>query len=168
MQYDDTNLELDPGWRRALRTWASGTWKPGDVVSDAWLYTELGTTPPASGTKEDFDKFRLKWLAEFSRFHERLRDEFQLALIRDEGGYRVLTASEQLSFARDEGRRRIKSALRWQAEMLHTTNVGALTSVEQSAHADAMARLARLRSFSRQLTLPTTTALALDAPSEKP
>jgi len=85
---DDPNLELNPGWRRALRTWAAGTWKPGDIVPDAWIYIETGTAPPADGwrTKEDADKWRLKWLAEFQKFHEHLRDEYQLALIRDEGG----------------------------------------------------------------------------------
>lgn len=151
---DDPNLELNPGWRRALRHWGEGTWKPGDIVSDAWLYTELGTTPPQSGTKDDFDRWRLRWLGQFSEFHERLRDQFQIALVRDEGGYRVMTSSEQLSFARDEGRRRMRAALRWQADMLLTTNVGALTDAEQAAHADAMAKLSRLRSFSRQLALP--------------
>lgn len=154
MLYDDPNLELMPGWRRAFRTFGEAGYKQGDVVPLAWFQSELGVDPPENGTEQMFSALRLKWLNEFSRFHERLRDERQLALIRDGDGYRVMTPSEQLRYAQGEMRRRVRSALRFGAEYLMTTDVSALTETEQAQHADALARLSRVRSATKALAAP--------------
>jgi hypothetical protein len=52
--------------------------------------------------------------------------------------------------AQEEGRRRIRSALRFQTRMLVNTDVTALTDRERQEHTDAIARLARLRLLNRR------------------
>lgn len=151
---DDPNLDRMPGWRRCLLSFNEAGYKPGDAVAVAWLENELGVTYPKTGSAEEFEAARLRWLHEFGRFHERLRDDRQLFLRRDGECYQVLTASEQLAYAQAEGRRRVKNALRWQADALASTNVNALTDAERAQHADAMARLARARSFTREMLPP--------------
>jgi hypothetical protein len=153
MEADDPNIELMPGWRRAVRAFGEKGFKPGDLIEAKWLEQELGVERPDVGTADEFDRARLRWIQEFSRFHERIRDDRLLALRREGDAYLVMTASEQLAYAQAEGRRRLKNAMRWQADMLLTTDVNSLSDVERARHSDAMARMARLKSFAR--TLPS-------------
>lgn len=142
-------LEEMPGWRRALRSFVDAGHRPGDIVSGAWLDAELGLARPTSGTFADFERFKLTELRLVSEFRERLLDGQQLALVREGADWRVLTASEQLAMAQEEGRRRMRSAARWQANMLLNTDVGHLTDRERAEHAEAVAKMARLKAMTR-------------------
>lgn len=158
MRYEPP-IDLMPGWRRALRWFEQGGFKPGDFVSHEALDVELGLVRSTSGSYDDFKRFELHELRETSEFRQRVLDQHQLALQREEGGFRVLTASEQLRLANDEGSRRMRSAAKWTASMLLNTDVAALSDGERAQHAESLARIARLRSMAR-------TPRALPAPKE--
>ena len=143
-------LEEMHGWRRALRAFLDEGRKAGDVLTDGWLHGHLGLRRPASGTYEEFQAFRLKELGAVSEFRQQLLDKQQLALEHVEGGFVVLTASEQLRRANEEGRRRMRSAVRWQASMLLNTDVATLSDAERALHAESLARMSRLKSIVRE------------------
>lgn len=149
MNIAEPPLDRMPGWRRAYAAFNEAGYKAGDVISVEWFETELGVEPPEMSTHQAFKKLRLKWLSEFTEFRRRLLDERQLAIWKDEDGYRVLTASEQLAVAQSESRRRLRAALRWQADMLLSTDINSLTDAERATHADALARLSRFKSFTK-------------------
>jgi hypothetical protein len=149
-------LEEEPGRGRALRAFVDEGHKVGDVLSDEWMHNNLGLRRPQTATYEEFERFKLRELRLTSDFRELLLDEMQIALLRVSGGYQVLSAPEQLRIAQEEGRRRMRSAMRYQARMLLNTDVVALSDRERQAHTDALARLARLRLMTRpQQALPS-------------
>lgn len=148
MKYEPP-LEEMPGWRRALRAFVDLGYKPGDIVPGAWLDRELGLERPTSGSFSDFEKFGLLELRLVSEFRERLLDGYQVALVREGRDWRVLTASEQLAIAQEEGRRRMRSAARWQANMLLNTDTAQLTDRERAEHAEALAKMARLKAMTK-------------------
>lgn len=152
MNDDDKNLELDPGWRRALRTFFEVPYGIGDIVPIAWLEAELGAPHFEEGTAEQFKKARLRWLKHWMPFKKAMLDRHQLALLleREANGYRVLTPSEHLVYTRDEGLRRMRLASRFIVDNLTNVRVEALTERERAEHADQLAHMAALKSFMRK------------------
>lgn len=150
---DGANLvELDPGWRRALRTFFEVPYEIGDVVPIAWLETELGAPHLEEGTADEFKTASLRWVRQWAKFRDSLLDRHQLALVRERGtdGYRVLTPSEHLRYAGEEGQRRMQLAARFVVTNLTNIRVEALTAQERSEHADRLAHMAALKSFMRK------------------
>lgn len=156
-------IDLLPGWRRALRMFEADGLRSGDVVSDAWLDLHLGVERPELGSAADFRRIELRRFQQFKRFEEELLEQHQLALRRnaDVEGYEVLSAAEQLQHATSEGVRRLRAAFRWTTRVLANTNTEALTDAQRAQHADAMAKLSRLRSMAQRETR------ALAAPSSR-
>jgi hypothetical protein len=144
-------LELEPGWKRALRTFFQVPYKPGDIVPKAWLEHELGIPYFDIGTKKQHDQANFAWWNEFSTFNDALLEDHQLWLERDRKteGYRVLAGSEHFRFIQDACTEKIVRANRSKQKQLMNVQLDALTSRERTAHAEELARAAQLQAMLR-------------------
>jgi len=149
-------LELDPGWRRALRLLFVEGFAPGDVLPIPWLELNLGVPHFDTGSEKEFDRKKLRWLKQFDRFRRALLHQHQIALERDRktAGYRILAGSAHLRFAREESQRRMQQAAQFRRDHLTNIQVDALTVNEQTALSDNLAHLAGLQTFLRPKRLP--------------
>lgn len=149
---EEGNVELEPGWRRALRTFFEVPFGVGSTVPIEWLERELGAPHFEEGTADEAKAASFRWLRQWSRFRDALLDRHQLAIVydRDLSAYRVLTPSEHLRYTSDEGERRLRLAARFVATNLSNVRVEALTDRERAEHADRLAHMAALKSFMRK------------------
>lgn len=149
-------LELDPGWRRAERLFFIEGFAPGGVLPIAWLEFNLGAPHCEEGSHKEHQRAALRWLTQFDRFKRAMLNQHQIAFERDRrtDGYRILTGSEHLRFAREESQRRMLQAVQFRRDHLTNIQVDALSVNEQTTLADDLAHLAALQAFLRPKRLP--------------
>lgn len=142
---DDHNPNM---WRDAVDA-AAKQFKHGDLISDAWLFSQFDIEMPSEDMLAT-DAERIKWQfrAMFTAFYGAMLTQHQMALsrVRNEG-YRILKPEEQTdsflgAFVDDLDR----SIRRTQAGLKNVKRSG-LTSEQIKRNEDAQGRVASLAMF---------------------
>lgn len=134
-------------WRKAA-TRAATDFKFGDVIDKAWLEENLDVHAPESGTRKDFEQYSFKFLSAIHFFQEVLLHKYKMALknIRH-GEYRIVFPAEQADLGLEKAHRSIMKGIETANELIDHTRVDLLSAEEAKHRADAVGKLAALRSM---------------------
>lgn len=137
------NVTIHPEWKHAVVAFLANDPKPGDVVTREQLEHWFSLKYPAHGSREEFEKHNLRFLALRSKFFDELMRKHQVQLSEKEqkrGGWRVLAPNEVAGFTRQQSTKELKKAIRKQRDRLAFTDLSALTSAELREHAEVLVR----------------------------
>lgn len=144
---ETSNIQLYPGWRNAYDLFEKADFAYGHLVTDEWL-TEAFSMPaaPATGTKQEFDRWELRFLSNFKRFEREVADRLSLCFERVQSeGYRVLHPKAHARRALEQLHHENVKALRRSGRMLTATRLQELTPAERMEHLNAMSLVARAK-----------------------
>lgn len=129
----------------------------GDTITREWLEATLGFEVPAHGSKADFARAGLKFLAAFSAFREHLLVHHQRSLQAiGHGCYRIVPPHEQAETAHGDLVSAVTRELRKAELTVRHTNTKGLSHEQLRAHHDAEAKLGSFRLMASQsLGLPS-------------
>ena len=154
-----TDGKIDPPYLQAVAD-ALGAFTYGDTISFDWLYEHFELAPPTDGTYEDFQQFQFSFLSAMDGFRDELLVEHKMALHNLRGqGYLIVKPKDQTPLAMANCKKDLQKVMRRAAGMLQHIAMDLLTQEEAQENAEARARLAALRTFSRK-TMPETKRLA--------
>lgn len=145
----DPNLELYPSWRQALLNFRAAGYKPGDILTHAWICEQFecaALLEPSKISYETARKLELKRLSQFEPFREALLDEDQIDLQSRPGiGYELVPPADQSGRAVKDTLKDIQKAMRKGVARATNVNTAQLTTEQRREHADNLARLGMLR-----------------------
>lgn len=145
-------VRLHPAWRHALQMFRQHGFRAGELITHDWLYEAFSIQRPTSSTpKSVADRAELACLGQFNRLADALLNEDKVALTTVRGlGYRVVPPGDQTGWAEAECRAGMAKVLRQSGERIRNVDLTRLTADQRRENADAQARLAALRSVTRQ------------------
>lgn len=148
-------LSLFPQWRQAVKDFLDSGYKPGDVVTHAWLENAFGMDPVGSDAQLSaaaFQQRQFEWLRNVEAFKTELLERHQVLLVSVHGaGYRWVPPGEQTEVAQDRFEKDAARTYRKTALALKHVRLDELTDSERQANTDAIARLAMLRGMHKSL-----------------
>ena len=145
-----TNIQLDPPYKQAVID-SLAVFDYGDLISHRWLYAHLGLPQPQAGSFAEIQKWHFDFLAAMESFREQLLEDHQRALQNERGkGWRIIQPKHQTAVAMTELKSDVSRSLRKAAKVLEHVKHELLTSAESQENAEAKAKLAAIRSFSRK------------------
>ncbi|MFY4004883.1 hypothetical protein [Achromobacter denitrificans] len=148
-------ITLFPQWRQAVRDFIASGFKPGEVITHAWLERAFGmepVDPDVQISAAAFQERQFEWLRNVEAFKSELLERHQVLLVSVHGaGYRWVPPSEQTEVAQERFEKDAARTYRKAALALKHVRLGELTDSERQANTDAIARLAMLRGMHKSL-----------------
>lgn len=158
-------LKLDPPWRQAVED-ANVLFEYGEIIAKDWLLEAFEIQQPK--TLAEFQRHQFAFLDALTNFRELLSEHYKKELRALPGkGYEVVKPSEQTDFAKAEGQRDIRTALRRWERRLRNVEETLLTMEQAQYNAEWRGKLAALRSFQRKTLRDKPKPVVLPEPDEK-
>lgn len=151
MENEDTKLY--PAFKQAVLM-ATSTYKYGDTIPLDWLHKASEIKFPETGTKQEFEKKSLEFLAFIERFKELMLTEHKIALknIRGEG-YMLIHPRNQTPEAMKNLKKTIRRGFRKTEDMLTNIQRSMLSLQEKQENLEAISRVAAIVAFSKKKNL---------------
>lgn len=155
----EEQIELYPPWREAVKAFEQGGFTYGDTMPRAWFIRAIGMEvlpDDAKMTPEQYNRYELAVLQQFTSFREAVLEKYQKWLVTDNaGGYTIVPPHEQATRAYEQMTRDIKAALRKGGARIQHTNVARLTDQQRADYADKLGKAASLAAlFKARRALP--------------
>lgn len=151
----DGEITLHPRWKQAVLDFMEGGFKPGDIISHAWLADHFGMPlldDAAALTPAQYRERQFDWLASIELLKAELLERHQILLRSVYGeGYRWIPAHEQTGVAVKEFEQEARRAYRKAGARLTHLRADELTDAQRQANLDAIGRLSMLQGMHRAL-----------------
>lgn len=146
-----SEVKLFPAWKQAVRDFLA-EFAYGDTVTHEWLAEHFGLPlPDEKMSAAAFRARQFEWMAAVEGFKTTLLHDHQVMLQTVWGeGYRWTHPGEQTAAATREFEREAGKAFRAAGSRLRNIRLNELTDDQRRANADAMAKMASLRSATRK------------------
>lgn len=152
---DEPTVTILPEWKQAIRDFIAADFKPGDVVSHAWLEAHFGMEPINGDqrlTLAEFQERQFEWLKNMDAFRAELLEKHQVFLSNVHGeGYRIVPPAEQTALAQDKFEAEAKKAYRRAAVTLRNVRLSELTDEQRRENTDAIAKISMLRGMHKAI-----------------
>lgn len=154
---ENEEVTLHPRWKQAVQDFLASGFKPGDVISHAWLAEHFGM-PLIEDTSKvsaaDYRERQFEWLASIELFKTQLLMDHQVFLRSVYGeGYRWVPPGEQTGAAIKEFEQDARRAYRKAGLRLANVRHEELTDEQRRENIDAIARVSMLQNMHRQKQL---------------
>lgn len=148
---DETPVQMYPPWREALEQFRKAGFAYGQVVPSQWFYDAFGIPMPKPDTPyERGREWELERLDQFTAMRKVLLEEDKMYLRAVRIGYEIVLPSQQTALVYKTGLKRARKALRDMGRGLVNVDLVQLTDEQRKQNADALARLAQLKSISKR------------------
>lgn len=148
--------KIIPEWRQAVRDFLQEGFKPGDVISKAWLeehFEIAALDEDAQMTAAEYQERQFKWLQSIDSFRAELLEDHQIFLVNVHGtGYRVVPPGDQTAVAQDKFESQVRKAYKQTDKTLRNVRLAELTDEERRKNVDAIAKLSMLRGMHKGLS----------------
>ncbi len=148
-------VTLHPAWKQAVQDFLQAGFKPGDVISHAWLAEHFGLPmmdDAARLTAGEYRDRQFLWLAHIEAVKTELLQQHQILLRSVFGeGYRWVPPGEQTGVAVEEFEREARRAYRKAGQRLTHLRAGELTDTQRQENLDAVGRLSMLQGMHKKL-----------------
>lgn len=149
------SVTLHPRWKQAIVDFLAAGFKPGDLISHAWLAEHFGMPlldDAARLTPSEYRERQFEWLQYIEAVKAELLERHQVFLKSVYGeGYRWVPPHEQTGIAVDQFEREARRAYRKAGARLTHVRASELTDSQRQENLDAIGRLSMLQSMHKQL-----------------